>query len=66
MLKTIEISRAQALADAATKTANEAPSSPAAATTSSGVECNEVSMDESDMVLTDDSIMLNDSHSQPQ
>lgn len=64
MLKTIEISRAQVLAEATTKAANEAPASPAAATTSSGVECNEVSMDESDMVLTDDSIMLNDS--QPQ
>lgn len=64
MLKTIEISRTQALTDAATKTAKEAPASSADATASQSVECNEVSMDESDMVLTDDSIMLNDS--QPQ
>lgn len=59
MLKTIEISRAQMLADAATKT--DAPA--AAASTSIG---NEVSMDESDMVLTDDSIMLNDSNAHSQ
>lgn len=66
MLKTIEINRTQVLADAATKTTNEVPTSPASAPTSGGVECNEISMDESDMVLTDDSIMLNDSHVQSQ